>query len=97
MVYPLDTGPSRPGHLVKTTSPWVHSQVAQDSWFITRALRHGLKSPGMPARNHGTSEQGPIRPGPLVDHGPSDPDPSHIGQLVDTAGPQTQARVMQES
>ena len=83
--------------LVNTTQPRVQSPVAQDRWSTPRALGHGPESPRAPVRQCGTSYQGRSHPGQLVNHGHSETHRSFLGKLVEPAGPQTRARVAQES
>ena len=90
-------GPSHPDCLVNHAGNRARARVPRDRWYTPGTLGHWPESLRTPVRQHGTSYQGWSRPGQLVDHGPSDPDWRHLGQLFDPAGPQTWARVTQES
>ena len=53
---PSDPGPGHPGQLVDPAVLRARARGARDIWSKSRALGHGLRSPGTAVRLHGTSD-----------------------------------------
>ena len=93
----MDMGLSLPGTLVNPSCLRTWARVARDSWLISRAIGAVHESSGTAGRQRGPSDPSASYPRHLVDHEYVGPEPDRPGELVDTAGPQTRARVPQET